>query len=461
MVAIALVATMVLSVGSSVDGSSARPLGAGRSGTVPDPRPNILLIVTDDQRFASDTLPVMPSVARLFMDEGRRYPRAIVTTPLCCPSRSSILTGRYAHNTGVLTNGNEADVLAFDQRTTLEARLHEVGYRTAIAGKLFNTWPLTRSPDYFDRFALLTGGYQDPVFNVDGAVRRASGYSTDLIADHAIDFLRGFDAAADDDPWFLYMAPHAPHSPYEPASRFADAALPAWEPPPASRERNRGDKPPWVRWRDFTPREADDLRSAQLRTLMSVDELVSRVFEELDSLGESNTLAIFTSDNGYLWGEHGIGRDKRFPYLGSVRVPLLLRWPGHVPAGSVDRGLVANVDIAPTILSSADVTVDPMFLDGRSLLGDRDRSRLLMEYWRSPDAPFLPTWKALRRRSSVYVEWYDDGRNVIFREFYDLGSDPNELRNLLGDGTDSNDPNVHRLSAALGVLSACSGPACP
>jgi arylsulfatase A-like enzyme len=193
---------------------------------------------------------------------------------------------------------------------------------------------------------------------------------------------------------------------------------------------------------------------------MSVDDLVEDLFSALEALGEQETIAIFTSDNGYLWGEHGIGRDKRFPYSGSVRVPLLLRWPGHVEPGGSDARLAASVDIAPTILTAAGIVVDPADIDGTSLLDPGVRTRVLQEYWRSPDAPYLPGWAALRRAGSLFVEWRDDDGTLLFREYYDLVHDPYERRNLLGDQDPRNDPDVDRLSRALARLSRCRGNTC-
>ena len=425
-------------------------------------RPNILIIVTDDQPPADETLAVMPSVRRLFVDEGRNYPNAVVTTPLCCPSRSSIFTGRYAHNTGVLTNADEAAVLAMDQRTTIQAYLHGNGYDTAMVGKFFNTWPLSMAPPNFDRWATLSGGYQDPVMNVDGAVHRVDGYSTTVLGQQAVGILDDFDAADDSAPWFLYIAPHAPHSPYEAEALYADAPVPPWKPNPAFHERNIDDKPPWVRWHTFTRAQQNEIRAEQLRTLMSVDDMVGTVMDEVDRLGESNTLAVYMSDNGLLWGEHHIGDSKRFPYTASVGVPMLLRWPDHIAAGSTDARLAANIDLAPTIQDAVDGPESPLLQpDGRSLLSEDRHRRLLLEYWRSPDAPLVSAWSGIYRKGSLFVEWRDDDGAVTFREFYDLRRDPFELRNLLGDHGTGNDPDVASLSRQLDRLRACSTTTCP
>lgn len=425
-------------------------------------RPNILVIVTDDQRPMTDALAVMPNVRSLFVDGGRDFPRSVVTTPLCCPSRSSILTGRYAHNTGVLTNGDEGQVLAFDQDTTIEAYLKGAGYRTGIVGKFFNTWPLAMAPPFFDRWATLSGGYQDPVMNVDGAVHHVEGYSTSILGSQTVGILDDFDATDDDAPWFLYVAPHAPHGPYTPDEQYADATVPPWDPGPAFDERNIDDKPPWVRWRTYSRSEADQLRAAQLRTLMSVDDMVGTVFDELERLGEADTLAVFMSDNGLLWGEHHIGDSKRFPYEGSVGVPLLIRWPGHVEAGTRDGRLAANIDVVPTIKEAVDGPAsDDLRPDGRSLLSPIPHRRLLLEYWRSPDSPGVPSWRGLLRRGWLYVEWRDDDGAITFREFYDLRRDPFELHNLLGDANTQNDPDVAGPSRSLARLSTCQTQSCP
>jgi arylsulfatase A-like enzyme len=428
----------------------------------PPPAPNILLIVTDDQRAAADTLSVMSSTASAFEQQGTNFPNYMVTTPLCCPARSTIFSGRYAHNTGVLTNTDAGDVQAFDQRATIQAYLHGAGYQTGIAGKFFNTWPVAQDPPNFDRWAIFSGGYTDPTFNVDGTVQHLSGYSTSVLTDRSVDMLDGFESK-DADPWFLYVAPQAPHSPFTPDTPYLDAAVPPWRPGPAFDERGIGDKPPWVRWRTYSLKEAKQLRAGQLRTLMSVDDMVRRIFEELDALGEtSDTLAIFTSDNGLLWGEHRIGDQKRFPYTESVSVPFLMRWPGHIPAGVVDDRAALSVDILPTILDATGVTPSLVYpLDGRSLLGSTERRRVLLEYWKSSDYLGVPTWASIRGSSFQYIEWYDDEGIVTFREYYDLRKDPYELRNLLHDGDPGNDPDTSGLAQQVARARRCVGDRCP
>ncbi|MGH2724695.1 MAG: sulfatase family protein [Actinomycetota bacterium] len=427
------------------------------------PPPNILVIVTDDQRAGS--LSVMPSTRHWFRKRGLRFPDAFVTTPLCCPSRASIFTGRYAHNHGVQSNnGGEG----LDPETTLQRSLRDAGYQTGIAGKYFNGWDLSVDPPHFDRWAVFNRGYFDSTFNVNGKPRTVPGYSTDFLGRKVGHFLNDFEAE-DDRPWLLFVAPHAPHRPATPATRHKHAPVPPWNKSPAVRERNRSDKPPFVQDRWVPNHRAAKVRAKQLRSLMAVDDLVEGVMADLGALGErGNTLAIFVSDNGYLWREHG-WLDKRLPYLPSVEVPLYLRWPGHLPEGEARPGLVANIDIAPTVLEAAGVSPDPgKAMDGRSLFSSGLRERLLLEYWREGKGK-SPTWASTITTSFQYTEYYeDDGTTTTFVEYYDLTADPWQLVNLLGNGKPGDDPSAESLAARSLQLAAdrrCAGTegpvACP
>ena len=201
-------------------------------------------------------------------------------------------------------------------------------------------------------------------------------------------------------------------------------------------------------------------RRSQLRSLMAVDDLVGKVARTLGELRESrNTLAIFLSDNGVLWGEHRL-RSKTQPYTPGVRIPLMVRWPGRVPAGRVDRRLVANIDVAPTILDASGTEADSAYpVDGRSLLDSWTRERLLIEYRRYGHFK-APTWRSIRTKTSQYVEYYRNG-SIVFREYYALRGDPWQNRNLLRDGTHANDPNVRKLHRRLRADAVCAGSACP
>ena len=418
--------------------------------------PNVLVILTDDQR--AGTVGVMPKTHRLFSGQGRTFPRGFVTTPLCCPSRASILTGRFVHNHGVKNNGTSA--LAHD--TTLQRYLSEAGYQTGMIGKYLNAWRLKRRPPYFDRWSLIGNGsqYYDTWFNVDGTMRLISDYVTSFMTRKAISYLRAFERS-DDRPWFLYVSARAPHEPAIPEPRYAGAPVPPWVVNPAVREEDRSDKPQWVRMRTVSLDWLRRLRADQLRTLMSADDLVARVFGELTALGEKRrTLAVFMSDNGFMWGEHGVV-SKRYPYTDSIKIPLYLRWPGHVPAGSADRRVATNVDIAPTILSATGIAPSiPM--DGRSLLDGWRRRHLFTEYWRDIDHTEIPGWESIRTKRVHYIRYYNDDRSrVIYREYYSLRNDPWELRNLLADGIATNNPDTAWLNRLIKRYRACVGDACP
>jgi arylsulfatase A-like enzyme len=201
--------------------------------------PNVLVIVTDDQR-AADTMFVMPKTRHYFRRDGVRYANGFSVTPLCCPSRSTILTGRYAHNTGVHRNVLPADL---DVTTFFARLLQRAGYRTGLVGKLLNSWPATKTPPYFDRWALGGTPYLDPTFNVNGTIESIRGYTTRVLTRFSLRFLRRFEKA-DLAPWLLYVAPHAPHHPWIADERYANARVPSWAGNPAVFEQDRSDKPP-------------------------------------------------------------------------------------------------------------------------------------------------------------------------------------------------------------------------
>lgn len=418
-------------------------------------RPNVLLIVTDDQR--PETLEVMPQTRRWFGNGGTTFTNAFATTPLCCPSRASIFTGMYAHNHGVLKNKDSHDLRS---RSTLQYYFRqETDYATALVGKYLNSWPVEEDPPHFDQWASYSGRYYGKPFNVNGRVTRTEDYSTYFMARKAQRFLRDFERV-DERPWFLYIAPVAPHAPFGIAPQHRGAPVPAWDRNPAIDERNLADKP------DIAPRPFDldrpgKLRRKQLRTLMAADDLVERVMKRLRRLGElKDTLAIYTSDQGLMWGEHGLFA-KRLPYTQSIATPLLVRWPGFFDAGATDDRLVANIDLAPTIIEAAGLIPDRRYpVDGTSLLAEEARSELFIEQLDNWHVG-LPDWRSLRTSDFQYVEYYARENNrVIAREYYDLVRDPWQLRNLLGDRRPGNDPDVEELSERLGSYAECAGAAC-
>lgn len=411
-------------------------------------RPNILIIITDDQR--SDTLEVMPKTRRWFADAGATYTQAFATTPLCCPSRASIFTGRYAHNHQVLNNSSASRL---DQRSTLQRFLHASGYRTAIVGKFLNGWDLRQDPPNFDRWATFEeniAGYYHVPFNVDGQIRTVPGYSTAFIGEQAIRFVRDFERH-DRRPWLMYVTPFAPHKPYTAAPRYRNASVPPPTFSPAVHEGDLTDKPPFLRDREMAEPGARRVRTRQLRTLMSVDDLVGRLARQLEHLDESQrTMAFFLSDNGFFWAEHGLV-DKRLPYSESVRIPFLLRWDGHITPGLEDGRLAGTIDIFPTVLAATGIAVSRRYRpDGRDLLLSA-RERILLEYFIDPVRP-VPDWASIRTPTFQYIEYYGSGGGVTYREYYDLVSDPWQLSNVLHDADVGNDPPPGQIEELSGVL---------
>ena len=432
-----------------------RPAPSG-SPEVEAERPNILFVITDDMR--PDGLDAMPFTANWLIKGGRTYTNAYATTPLCCPSRASFFTGRYAHNHKVLKNHDSHDL---DTGTTIQAYLQDqTDYRTAIVGKYLNSWRVDENPPHFDRWASYSGRYYGKPFNINGEPVPTTDYSTYHMAERSKQFLRAFEQE-DDKPWYLYVATVAPHAPFTiaPQHRAADVPIIGRRPaglPPGFGERDLSDKPD-LPVRPFEYDRTRQLRKKQWRTLLAVDDMMRQLRAILRRLGEErDTLVVFTSDQGLLQGEHGLFA-KRLPYTEAIQIPLLVRWPGHVGQDSEER-LVANVDVAPTIFEVAGIDA-PVAPDGVSLLSDVERSALFIEQlenWRVG----LADWYSIRTHDLQYVEYYGRDGALIEREYYDLHSDPWQLRNLLGDEDPGNDPEFDELSQRIAEMRACSGEDC-
>lgn len=423
-------------------------------------RPNILLIVTDDQR-QMPLSPLMPRTDEWFGAQGTAFTRAFATTPRCCPARVSFLTGRYAHNHGIYGEDVLASELAAVEPLMIQRNLHEGGYHTGLFGKFLNNWPNERDPANFDRWATTPlVRYAGAEWNVDGAIRVVGQNSTSFIGDASLAFVEEAESV-DAVPWFLHVGFMAPHPPSDVEPRYEDVQIPPLRRSPAMTEEDRRDKPPFVRRRALrSVTEIDSMRLPQLRSLAAVDDQVDRIMARLRALGElENTIAVFTSDNGFQWGEHSLF-GKSTPYLASVHVPLYLRWPGRIAPGVEDDRLVAGIDLGPTLLAAA--ALEPTEeADGFDLLDPgASRSRLLLEFQELPSYR-VPTWRGFITRSEEYVEYMDDGGRVSFREYYRLGNDPHQLVNVLRDGRPGNDPDIVVLSRILERLVACAGPTCP
>jgi N-acetylglucosamine-6-sulfatase len=454
-------------------------------------QPNIILIITDDMRV--DDLAAMPRTRALLVARGMTFSNTFVTTPSCCPSRSSILRGQYTHNHGVLRSSGEMG--GFDrfhelgrETSTVATWLQAAGYRTALIGKYLNEYPqgveATYVPPGWDEWAAATKeDYIGFELNENGSLVRyrkhGGDYSTDVFAAKAEDFVQR--TAATGQPFFLYLAPRAPHAPQEAAPRYADAYPGAMAPRgPAFNEADVSDKPGWVATgaplTDVEIRAIDDEYRLRLQTLLAVDDLVVAIQTALVASGiAGETYIVFTSDNGYDLGDHRQLLGKGTPYEGSIKVPLVVRGP-DVKAGATEDRLVHLADLAPTFAALAGVMA-PDFVDGRSILPllqgtrvDAWRHALLVEYYRlgrgetqgdtfgRPEDEKQPSYRVLVTHELRYIE-YDDGE----RELYDLTRDPDELDNL-AQGAMSGDlapaSELAPLSAALMALSHCAGSTC-
>ncbi len=405
------------------------------------PRPNIVLVVTDDQR--ADTLAGMTQVNDLLADKGVRFSNGMVPTNLCCPSRSTILTGLYAHHTRVFGNGDIGGSrfggwAQFHRRgleyRTIATALQARGYRTGFFGKYLNDFsklsPDGYTPpgwDTFTAFKYSRGAYFGYRLS-DGSYHGTSprDYSTDVLARRARRFVRNTPG---DEPLFLMFTPYGPHSPYVPAPRdagrvrpLATDLLPQALRAPAPAE-DVSTLPRWKRKRQTPSDVQESIRSGQTATLRSVDDAVASLVATMRRADRvHDTLFVFMSDNGYLWGEHGlVGKDN--PYDAGTRIPLVVRWDGHVQRGVVDDRLALNVDVAGTLARAAGAS---MQTDGLDLLGDRTRQGFPVEAMAG--YRHRPPYCGWRTKRWLYVR-YATGRS----ELYDYVTDPFEQRDLAGD----------------------------
>jgi Arylsulfatase A and related enzymes len=416
-----------------------------------DQRPNFLVIMTDDQSHDTLTSEFMPNTTALIADEGLTGTQFIMPTALCCPSRASFLTGKYAHHTGVRTNTDQL------VGPTIANRLHEAGYFTGLIGKYLNSWPGDARPEY-DYWAAWTKGYTNPKLNLFGTFQTVPGYVTYILRDRALDFL---NKVPSDRPFFLLFASRAPHSPATPApgDEHLHANLPKWR-PPSFNPADQPDKPNWLK---ETPvlnqrkidKQVDELRLNQLRCLHSVDVAVGDILNKLKLQGKlDNTFIVFFSDNGYFWGEHRLLRKNRV-YEEASHGPFAIRYPPLIPESRLDDSLISAIDLAPTICELAGLPI-PADVDGRSLVpllrGSLEwRDAVLLEGWpgtmneqgptseeeEEPEAEqaqippseniarVFQDYEAIRTKQFVYVETVGDKP-----ELYHVSSDPYQMHNL-------------------------------
>ena len=391
-----------------------------------DDRPNFVIIETDDQRY--DTMQYMPKTQELIFDQGVTFEHGYVTTPLCGPSRSSIFTGMYAHTHGVRDNFIEE----FTDITFAEL-LQKDGYFTGLVGKYSNTWKGEPRPeyDYWVSFSQGQHRYNNALLNVNGEwIRHQDEYITYTFGNYAVEFIE--TASKKWKPFCLCLALNAPHEPAVPAAQDKYLELDLPERLPSFNEADVSDKPAWMSRDKFADEseieELDAFRRAQILTLFAADRVVEQVMQKLaeEDLLE-NTVVIFLSDNGKLWGEHRL-TTKNSPYEEAARVPFALRYPPLVPDPYIETIPVGNIDIAPTLYDLAGVPI-PEKVDGESLVGllsggdENWREGILIEGW-----PGRGVYAAYHSGQYVYIETKD-----AVSEFYDLENDPYQMANAIDD----------------------------
>ena len=445
-------------------------------------RPNILVILTDDQRW--DALGIVqqelgngalfpwfktPNLDRLAR-EGVRFANAFVTTSLCSPSRASFLSGRPARRHRVLNNFTEYP----DDLPGYPGRLHDAGYETAYIGK----WHMGEDNDAqrpgFDHWMSHRGqgNYFDNEFNVNGARRRFPGYYTTVVTEAAVDWIRRDHSR----PWLLVLGQKAPHGgPIQPEPRFANAldGFPVLKPASYDNHDVAQGKPAWLAeslptWHGsrgplYGLKEHDRFVRAYLATLLSIDESVGRVQDALRESGQlDHTVVVFTSDNGFVLGEHG-RVDKRTAYEESLRIPMIIRHPSLGRPGTIVSNLVLSLDLAPTLVDIGKAR--PLSdIQGRSLVplleGRRPRWRgsFLYEYNYETQFPYTPNVRAVRTDRWKLIRYPNgDGSPDRFTsELYDVVADPNELTNRIHDPSAARvrrrlERELHRLSTAWGT----------
>ncbi|HEY4277780.1 MAG TPA: sulfatase [Conexibacter sp.] len=451
-------------------------------------KPNIVFVLTDDLSW--DLVDYMPNVQALER-EGVTFSNYFVTDSLCCPSRASIFTGKYPHNTGIYRNtGLDGGFPAFRdhglERATFATTLEAAGYRTALMGKYLNEYTPARGPDgmpyvppgWTDWDVAGNGypGYGYRIANDTRVMHRGHGardYLTNVLRHDAVGFIDS--AVSEREPFLLELSTFAPHTPATPAprdrSRFLSVAAPRT---PAFDEEDLSDKPEWLRGHPRLTLDQegriDELYRRRVRSVQAVDRALGRIRVELRNLHVArNTYIVFSSDNGFHMGEHRLTSGKLTAYDTDIRVPLIIAGPG-VAAGQTVSDIAENIDLCPTFgeLAGSPAAAD---VDGRSLMpflrglpAPADwRTAALVEHRGSvtspadPDFPPSgsgnpPTYEALRTRDYLYVE-YADGE----REYYDVRTDPYELDNLADELPTS---DLIELEDQLQAIRSCYGIGC-
>jgi arylsulfatase A-like enzyme len=465
-------------------GGAGALLGAGR------PRPNILYIMADDHAAHAisaygSRINQTPNIDRI-AQSGVRFTNCFCTNSICTPSRAAILTGQYSNKNGVYTLNDVLD----PKRNHVAKELQRAGYQTAMIGK----WHLASEPTGFDYWKILPGQgvYYDPAFIEGGKQTKYQGYCTDLIGDFTLDWLRRRDPKK---PFFTMCHHKAPHRPWEPAPKYKDLFAGRTMPEPdnlfdhyegrarsvAAVQMKVGENMNRTDLKTDIPADlkGDALRKwayqlyikDYLRCIQSVDDNVGRLLDYLEAERlSSNTIVIYTSDQGFFLGDHGFF-DKRLMYEESLRMPFLMRYPGAIRPRSVNRDMTLNIDFAPMFLDYAGVK-PPAEMQGRSFRANveghtpRDwRKAMYYRYWMHNDPDHhVPGNYGIRAERWKLIYYY--GKPLGMRganppdtppewELYDMRNDPREMKNLYADPKYA--PVVRDLKAQLEKLQREAG----
>jgi len=418
-----------------------------------NPRPNILFMMSDDHASHAisaygSKINKTPNIDRLGK-EGVRLDNCFCTNSICVPSRASILTGQYSQNNKVYTLDDKLDTKSRSVAKYLQAD----GYQTAMIGK----WHLVTDPQGFDYWRILPGqgAYYDPVF-VDAAGRKKyEGYCTDLITDFSIDWLSNRNK---EQPFFMMCHHKAPHRAWDPAPKYKDFLKDQTIPEPANLYENlTGPKGP-IRMRVGQDNTFSDLKQKPpeglsgdglrkwayqlyikdyLRCVQSVDDSVGRILDYLDNNNlRENTLVVYTSDQGFFLGDHGL-YDKRLMYDEALRMPFLARYPKEIKAGSTNSDIILNIDFAHTFMDFAGLGRD-QYMDGESCrtnlqgrTAENWRQSMYYRYWMHDDSSHhVPAHYGVRTKQHKLI-CFPTGTPAW--EFYDLVKDPKEMRNAVSD----------------------------
>jgi len=419
-------------------------------------RPNIIFILMDDLRWDEMDYPFVkvPNIQRIAR-EGVRFSNAFVTTPLCSPSRASFLTGQYAHKHGI--TDNTARDAESHRLVTFPKLLHDAGYETAFVGKWHMGLDDTIRPG-IDYWVSVKGQgvYLDPEINDNGTRKKMPGYVTDIFSDYSLEFLKRKHSK----PFLLYVSHKAVHpdltqnadgslsdptaGKFIPAERYKNLYAGATIPHRANYGRAPEGKPVLLRkiaglppLGEKTGTDDETIRN-RLRVLAAVEDSVGKILKALDDSKQlDNTLIIFTSDEGYFYGEHGLSVERRLSYEESARIPLFMRYPKLIKKGSIIDAMALNIDIAPTLLEIGGAAT-PANVDGRSLVpllkGEKVpwRKSFLIEYFSDKVFPRVSQmgYQAVRTDRHKYIH-YTDLKDMD--ELYDLHTDPCEMTNIIGD----------------------------